>query len=220
MQADSPGSGVFGATTGIVHSGDQAVRRTATSRGISDSGLGDEWARLVDAVDLWKRTGGQVLPDSPRLYEAVDQYLEWLETKSPFRDATKRHWRVRIKTFKKSVTNTRLAQVTPEFIEQFLDKRTSSAACKDTDRRAVSRFFSWCIERPRRWVAANPCREVRIHQDAKGPVAVLSVEECKSLLQAAEANGGELAPVCGRLPVCWLATIRDGAPALGTNQPQ
>jgi integrase len=167
--------------------------------------LGDEWSRLVDAVDHWKQTGGQLLPDSPLLYEALDQYLEWLEKKSPFRDATKRHWRVRMKTFKKSVTNIRLAQMTPDFIEHFLDKRTSSAACKDTDRRAVSRFFSWCIERPRRWVAANPCREVRIQREEKGPVAILAVEECKSLLRAAEAHGGELAPY---LAVCLFAGLR------------
>jgi len=167
--------------------------------------LGDEWTRLVDAVDRWKQTGDQVLLDSPRLYEAVDQYLDWLEKKSPFRDATKRHWHVRMKMFKNSVSNIRLGQVTPEFIEHFLDKRPSSAACKDTDRRAVSRFFSWCIERPRRWAAANPCREVRIHQEKKGPVAVLSVEECKSLLQAAEAHGGELAPY---VAVCLFAGLR------------
>jgi site-specific recombinase XerD len=95
--------------------------------------------------------------------------------------------------FRNNAPNIQLAQVTTEFIERFLDKRTSSAACKDTDRRAVSRFFSWCIERPRRWAVANPCREVRIHQEEKGPVAILSVEECKSHYQgrvsSAETKG-------------------------------
>ena len=54
--------------------------------------LGEGWNRLVDAVDHWMRTGAKSLPgESPRIDDAVDQYLEWLAA-SDLRDATKGHW--------------------------------------------------------------------------------------------------------------------------------
>jgi integrase len=97
--------------------------------------------------------------------------------------------------FKNSVPNVRLSEVTPEFIETFLGTRKTSAVGKDTDRRAVSRFFSWCIDRPRRWATSNPCREVKIDLGEKGAPDILSLDECKAILrQAEEHKGGMLAP--------------------------
>lgn len=168
--------------------------------------LGDDWLRLLDAVDHWKRSGKtKSNAESPRLDDAVDQYLAWLAA-SPLRDATKRHWRIRITLFKNTTRNLRVADVTPETIDGFLASRKVSASGKDTDRRAVSRFFSWCIERPRRWTVANPCREVRVDMGEAKPPQVLSVADCEKLLAAAEAyKGGLLAPY---VAVCLFAGLR------------
>lgn len=168
--------------------------------------LGDDWLRLLDAVDHWKHSGkSKANAESPRLDAAVDQYLAWLSA-SPLRDATKRHWRIRMTLFKNTTRNLRVADVTPETIDAFLASRKVSASGKDTDRRAVSRFFSWCIERPRRWAVANPCREVRVDMGEAKPPEVLSVKDCEKLLAAAEAyKGGLLVPY---VAVCLFAGLR------------
>lgn len=168
--------------------------------------LGEDWLRLLDAVDHWKRSGKtKANSESPRLDAAVDQYLAWLAA-SPLRDATKRHWRIRMTLFKNTTRNLRVADVTPETIDAFLASRKVSASGKDTDRRAVSRFFSWCIERPRRWAVANPCREVRVEMGEAKPPQVLSVPDCEKLLRAAEGyKGGLLVPY---IAVCLFAGLR------------
>lgn len=168
--------------------------------------LGEDWQRILDAVDYWKTHGKrQMVSDSPKLDDAVDQYLVWLAA-STMRDATKRHWRIRMNVFKNCVANVRVADVTPEFIESFLSKRNTTESGKDTDRRAVSRFFSWCIERPRRWATSNPCREVRIEKGDASPPSVLPVDDCERLLRSAEAHKrGLLVPY---VAVCLFGGLR------------
>ena len=50
--------------------------------------------------------------------------------------------------FANSTGNLRVSDITPEAIDSFLDKRAVSAASKDNDRRAVSRFLGWCMSGP------------------------------------------------------------------------
>jgi integrase len=191
---------------------DTAVRATKLSDDqlrlaeLAINRLGEDWGRIVDAVDLWIRSGGKSLPaESPRIDDAVDQYQVWLDASS-FRDATKRHWRIRLNLFRNSVQNVRVSEVTPEFIEKFLAGRNVSPSGKDTDRRAVSRFFSWCIERPRRWATSNPCREVKVDLGEKSAPAVLSLADCKAILRLAESHkGGILAPFTA---VCLFGGLR------------
>jgi integrase len=168
--------------------------------------MGDDWERLLDSVDHWKRTGAKSLPsESPRVDEAVDAYLKWLAA-SDLRPATKRHWTIRMGMFKNSVINARVSEITPDDIWAFLDSRKSTPGTKDTDRRAVSRFFSWCIERQRRWVSFNPCHGVKIKQDHKSAPSILSVSDCKAILSAAESHaGGILAPY---VAVCLFGGLR------------
>ena len=167
--------------------------------------LGEDWQRILDAVEHWKKTGRKSGGESPRLDSAVDQYLAWLAA-SPMRDATKRHWRIRLNVFRTSTPNVRVSDVTPETVDAFLATRKTSPSGKDTDRRAVSRFFSWCIERPRRWATSNPCREVKVEMGESQPPQVLSVPDCEKLLRAAEAHkGGLLAPY---VAVCLFGGLR------------
>jgi len=161
---------------------------------------------LLTAVNFWRQNQHlHVAVESPKIDDAIDQYLTWLET-APFRDATRRHWKTRMKVFKNGVSNVRVSQVTPETLETYLATRNTSPAGKDTDRRAISRFFSWCIERPRRWCNTNPAREVTIDQGETPPPAILTVEECENLLRAAEGyESGLLVPY---VAVCLFAGLR------------
>jgi hypothetical protein len=155
--------------------------------------LGDGWQHILDAVDHWKRHGKhRAVGESPRIDDAVTQYLTWLDA-SPFRDATKRLWKFRMAVFKNSVPNLRVADVTPETIEEFLAKQIVSPVGKDTYRRAAARFFSWCIERPRRWATTNPCRELKVQQaEQESAPEILTVKECKRMLRAAQEHKGGL----------------------------
>lgn len=168
--------------------------------------LGEDWTRLLDAVSFWKASGNKFSPgDSPRLDDAVAEYLVWLAA-APFRDATKRNWKYRMGVFKQSVENVRVADITPDFIDGYLATRKTTPSGKDTDRRAISRFFSWALERPRRWASANPCREVRVAKGESAPPSVLSVDQCMKLLRAAETHkGGMLVPY---VAVCLFAGMR------------
>ena len=172
--------------------------------------LGDDWERIVDAVDHWKKTGTSLAAkESPRLDDAVAQYLTWLAGNS-FRDATKRHWKIRMNVFKGSTPNIKIAEFTPEHIDAYLATRKVSASGKDTDRRAVSRFFSWCIYKDRRWATSNPCRKVIDEdggrRDETPPTAVLTIDECVRLLRSAEKHkAGLLVPY---VAACLFAGLR------------
>lgn len=173
--------------------------------------LADDWERLLDAVEYWKRTGSTIPTESPRLDDAVDQYLAWLEA-SPFRDATKRHWKIRMNLFRNSVQNMRVSEVTRKHIDEFLAGRKVSAIGKDTDRRAVSRFFSWAMHADRQWANFNPCARTEDEKNLgqrKQP-QILTVDQCKALMTAARKHRkGRLVPY---LALCLFGGLRPAEP--------
>jgi integrase len=156
-------------------------------------------ADLPRAVDFWLKQGrrNSVATESPRLDEAVKQFIAWLDGATDstgngtctLRDFSRRGLRNRVSIFGNSISNLPVDGITPEIIEEFLGKLKVSLVTRDNYKRAVSRFFSWCIERPRRWTASNPCREIRIEKGEKQPPVILTLKQCKDLLRAAEANG-------------------------------
>jgi len=159
------------------------------------------------AVEYWITHGrGKTVSDSPKLDDAVLKFTEWLDTSS-FRDRTRTNLSTRLNVFKNSLGNLRVSDITQATIDAFLDGRKVSAATKDNDRRAVSRFFSWCMDRKRRWTSINPCHGVKVETDGETTEpTVLPVDECKSLFLAAENHkGGALAPY---VAVCLLAGLR------------
>ena len=163
---------------------------------------------LMLAVEHWLKHGRQnAVADSPRLDEAVESFKQWLDATPTLRERTKSNLRLRVNVFANSIGNLRVADITPDTIEDFLEKRSVSPASRDNDRRAVSRFFRWAIERPRRWTTTNPCRDVRVEKsgDSIAP-AVLSVAECEKLLRAAESHRqGRLAPY---VALCLFGGLR------------
>lgn len=166
--------------------------------------LGEDWRKVIDAITYWQQHGKQrAALESPRLDDALEQYLEWLKA-SPFRDATKRHWRIRMTNFRDGMENIRVADIMGETIHNYLNKRNVSEVGRDTDRRAISRFFSWCIEPPRKWVATNPCRNLpRAQKGEAKPIEVLTLNQSRALLKAAPREG--LAPY---LAVCLFGGLR------------
>jgi integrase len=175
--------------------------------------LGEDWQRLLDAVDHWQKNGKQAaVVESPRIDAAVEQFKGWLD-KADFRDATKSNLRLRVGMFSNSIGNLRVSDITPDTIYAYLEKRTNgergvTVASSDNDRRALSKFFGWCQQRPRQWIRQNPARKEtreKKRRSGKTPV-VMSVDECKALLRAAEGfKDGRLVPyVC----VCLFAGLR------------
>jgi integrase len=141
------------------------------------------------------------------LDEAADTFLAWLNTTESLRARSKGKLRSRVNMFRNSVSNLRLSEISPEVIDKFFAERKVSTLTKIGDRAVISRFFSWCIERPRRWAAVNPCREIRFEKKHdQSPPAILSVADCQKLLAAAEAhNDGQLVPY---VSVCLFGGLR------------
>jgi integrase len=159
---------------------------------------------MLSAINHWLKHGRQTaVAESPRLDDAFAQFCAWLEKGCELRDLSRKNLRLRVNVFVNSVANMRVADVTPETIDAYLGKRAVSPKSKDNDRRAASRFFAWCIERPRRWTTMNPCREVKIQQREDAPPAILTIKECEDLLNAAKPAG--LAPY---VAVCLFGGLR------------
>jgi len=167
---------------------------------------------LLPAVDYWLKHGKEkAVAQSPRLDEAVKKFKAWLDGDADenangictLRKHSKTGLRIRVNIFSNSLRNMRVNDITPDTVEDFLGKLNVSPTTRDNYRRAVSRFFSWCIQRPRRWTVVNPCREIRIEKGERPPPVVLTVEQCKALLKAAEPKG--LAPY---VSVCLFAGLR------------
>jgi integrase len=160
------------------------------------------------AIEYWLNYGRQkAVRESPRLDDAVEKFNAWLE-KSSFRDRTQSNLRLRVKVFTNSIGNLRIADITPDIIYGYLEARSVAKASKDNDRRALSRFFAWCIERPQKWITTNPARKET--RERRGPGAsspsILTVGECEKLLRSAENHrGGRLAPY---VAICLFGGLR------------
>lgn len=154
------------------------------------------------AVDYWLRHGKQhSVKNTVKLDDAFEQFKTWLKQLKPGGDDYMRNhtWRnliIRVNVFANSVPNLSVSDITPDQIADYLSKRDVSPATRDNDRRALSRFFSWCMERPRRWIATNPARaEKRRSRGEKAPPQILTIEQCEALLRAAmKHKDGLLAP--------------------------
>lgn len=172
-----------------------------------------EPAELLQAVDYWRDHGKDVaVAGCPTIEKAAKAFEDWLETNGRLRDRTKDNLRVRVSTFADSFSDYTVADVTPEHIQKFLDDRKVTAATMDNDKRAISRFFTWCKERSRRWIKSNPCREIHIERGEPKPPAILTVAECEKLMREAEKyKEGRLVPF---VTLCLFAGLRPASEAM------
>jgi integrase len=105
--------------------------------------------------------------------------------------------------FGNGIGNFPVDEITPEIIEGFLGKLKVSPVTRDNYKRSISRFFAWCIERPRRWAIANPCNEISIDLGERHPPGILTLKQCEDLLQASEREG-----VVPYTAVCMFGGLR------------
>lgn len=174
----------------------------------------DSDEEMFSATDHWVNHGKQhTVPKSERLDEAVKKFKKWLDDKPDesggnpctLREHSRKGLRLRVSAFGEWTRNYRIDEITPDIVESFLGKKLPnvSAVTRDNYRRAISRFFSWCIQRPRRWTRVNPCKEIRIDKPEQQPPAILTGEQSEALLRAAERRG--LAPY---VSICLMAGLR------------
>lgn len=159
------------------------------------------------AVEYWLKHGKQLsVAVSPRLDDAFTEYSNWLTNGCKLRELSKANLRRRVNVFVNSVPNIRVCDITTDTVSSFMEKRNVSTASKDNDRRAISCFLTWCMHRDRKWIAVNPCRAAREEQEEKGPPAILTLDQCKTILKEAESfKGGKLAPY---VAVCLFGGLR------------
>ena len=162
---------------------------------------------LSTAVSAWLKAGRQKdAGTAPRLDEALEQFEKWLTETPTLRPMTKLNYRDRSRRFVNSTENYRLDAVTPEMIETYLAGRQVSAMARAADHRVVSAFFRWAGARPRRWLTTNPAAAVVVELGTPPEPAILTVDQCESLLRAAEAHrGGRAVPL---VAICLFAGLR------------
>lgn len=103
---------------------------------------------------------------------------------------------------KKEWGNLRIADLTEEHFQKYLDNLTVSQRRKFNLRSTFSQFFNWCIKR--KHTAINPLKEIEIHVPSKD-VEILSIEECKKIMQTAENSFPDLLPYHA---ICLFAGLR------------
>lgn len=171
--------------------------------------MGNDWSRLLDAVDDWQRVGkhATVADEVPRLDKAVEQFTAWVDATPTLRDRTKRNLRLRVTMFAAGTANHRVSDIRPEHVEEFLGKRSVSYVTRDNDRRTLTRFFAWCAQRPRRWCTSNPAREVRVERPHDiQPPAILTVDEARAIMDSARRHkDGILVPY---IALCLFGGLR------------
>jgi integrase len=182
---------------------------------------------LLPAVEHWLKHGKAAsVKETVRLDDAFDQFKTWLSGPDcELRELSKSNLRRRVNVFVNSVANHLISDVTADTMNAYLSARPISLKSRDNDRRAVSSFFAWCIEK--KWTAINPCRKEGRRKKAVGnrgtTPPVLTVDECSKLLRAAEQQEeGRLVPYvavslfCGLRPwetrrLTWeTVNLRDG----------
>jgi integrase len=168
---------------------------------------------LPRAVDYWLRQGkkNSVAVESPRLDDAVKDFMDWLDGAKDangngvctLRNLSRNNLIRRIRVFGNGVGNLPIDEITPEIIEDHLGRQNVSSVSRDAYKRAISRFFSWCIERPRRWATTNPCHEIKIDMGEKKAPVILTFQQCEDLLRAGEQH--QIAPY---LAICLFGGLR------------
>lgn len=195
------------------HAKETASELRATRLTDAQVGIAEAVFKLVDndedaltAVQYWLRTGKSLaVNESPRLDAAFDEFTTWLEAQD-LRPRTRENLDNRVGMFVNSTPNLDVCDVTAEHVEKWLAGRNVSARTRRNDKIAVSRFFSWCLERPRGWLLHNPAHAVRLPRITLATPAIMPVDDCAALLAEADRfKRGRLLPY---MVVCLFAGLR------------
>jgi integrase len=166
--------------------------------------LGND-AELPLAIDYWIQHGRQrAVAESPKLDEAVTKFKEWLDKDAKaMKKRTKQNLCNRITVFARYAPNLRIADFTKRHVLDYLAARNITPGSRDNDRRAVGRFFTWCMYEERKWTTFNPA-QLRKNERKDIPAlatgrkpkpAILTLDQCQAMLKAAEKQRkGRLVP--------------------------
>jgi hypothetical protein len=160
--------------------------------------LVDDDRDVFKGVKYFLEHGKQAdVAESPTADEAFDAFKAWLEGKPDstgngichLRPVSRAGLRQRVESFVNGLGLVRLADVSAEDVEKHLGKLPGGAVNKSSVKRSISRFISWCMERPRGWRRDNPCSLVKVELPERGEPEILNVSQCEKLLRASEKNG-------------------------------
>jgi integrase len=192
----------------------QATKLTPDQLRLSEAAiiqLGDDWTRILDAATYWQQHGKHhAIADSPRLDDAFSQFKAAVAADTSIRHLTRLAATTRVNAFVNSTANMHVCDVLPETVLKFLDgmkvgDAKASARTRINYCGGISKFFTWCMDRERRWIAVNPCTAVKIKIGDKAPPHILSLEMCERLLRAAEKfKDGRLLPYLTLTLFCGL----------------
>ncbi len=150
--------GEFHAANGVAAL--RATRLTDEQVGIAEAAFKrlEQDQDLITAVDHWLRTGKpKTIKESPRLDEALKEYTAWLAATTELRSLAKKRLRSRLAHCVSNSANSRVTDVLPLHIEKYLARQDVTANTKDGYCRAISSFFSWCMQGKRHWCVNNSC---------------------------------------------------------------
>lgn len=153
---------------------------------------------IIRGIRFWMDHGRNLVgpEDAPCLDDARTGFEKWLATDSGLRPKTQTGLRHALRQLVRSLGNRKLSDMTGDVLHDHISTRPVSRVAKDNERRALSRFFAWCMERPRQWIRVNPCSTVRTRRkhEETPPPAILTVPEVETLLRAAESHAPDLLP--------------------------
>jgi integrase len=98
------------------------------------------------------------------------------------------HVEILFNAFAKEYGNQQISSITPDQIEEFLEKRNMAAVSWNNWRRDLRTLFNFAAEERRRWVAVNPAAQVDRKTVNLDEVKILIVEEVKKVLKAVAAQ--------------------------------
>lgn len=178
----------------------RATRLSESQLGIAEKtfALVEDDRDVFKGVKYFLEHGKQAdVAESPTADEAFDSFKDWLDGKADstgnnicqLRPVTRRGHRQRVENFVNGLGLVRLSDISAEDIDKHLGKLPGGAVNKDGVKRSISKFFSWCIARPRQWRKDNPAALVKIDLPERGEPEILNVSQCEKLLRASENRG-------------------------------
>jgi integrase len=178
----------------------RATRLTDAQIAIAESAfrIVEDDRDVIRGVQYFLQHGKQLaVAESPTADEAFAAFKNWLEGKPDstgnnicqLRPISRAGLRQRVEGFINGLGLIRIADVSDQHIENHLAQLPGGPTNKDGVKRSISRFFGWCMEKPRRWRKDNPAALVKIDLPKKGEPEILSVEECAKLLIESAKKG-------------------------------
>ena len=166
---------------------------------------------LLDAVRYWASESRRhlvVAANAPKLDEAVRQFLEWVESPaSGLRQATVYSYRHRVGAFASKIGNVNLGDITSDHVLLYVTKASQNPRGQKTTRQTIARFFSWCAQRPRRWINGNPAEARGIplrRTEHKTPEILSRLQILRVLAAARRYEGGAFLAFVTRQLFCGM----------------